>query len=817
MSTVYNQRTAIAIALITAALMSTEVILTRIFSVIIWYHFAFLAISVALFGTGVASVLVHVRQHRLASNVTGELLAGSALAMAVVIAAVDLLLINVTPDWFALGQFTDLTLRLAAIFMLAAAPFFFGGVVLSLAMTRYSEHIHRLYFWDLVGAACGCIITIPLLSWFGGPGALLVSASIAGAAAIALWPNLARPGRRYVAGVAAAVYVGLFAVGSLNPWLHLLDIRVAKGVNLREYPPEFTRWNSFSMVTVFPNMGFRGWGISPRYTDSMPEQRNIYIDMHAMTPVTRFSGLYSEVRHTYHDLSALVYRHYPRPRNVCIIGAGGGKDVLAALVAGSKHVTAVEINPIIVNDVVKGKYRDFSGNLYGRKEVSVHIEDGRSFVRRSREPYDVILLSMVDTSAATASGAYAMTENGLYTSDAFKDFISKLAPGGILSVSTVSLPGLMVGARLASLAREALMARGSDPSRSVTVVQTPWLFLTDAILNNYLIKPDGFSDDEIEALFSNIQRLDFDPAYLPGIPFPPRNTEQGWIKTILTTKNQTELETTMRTWPVDVSSIDDNRPFFFYMNRLQDLGQALMGRTEDRNLFGHGLIILSKIAAVAVAMVCLFLLLPVFLARHMLKEGSGSVGWDLGYVACLGMGFMFIEIALIQRLLLYLGNPTYTFVVVLFVLLLFGGIGSRLFSKLVKPDSTRPALLLVLGALIVYSLALGAGFGAISRATGAWVPSARALFAALMLAPLGLMLGMPFPTGLSAIAKRARTRIPWLWSINSATSVLGSVLATITSLQIGIPGSIVVGALLYGCAALLWLRVSAKKVDLSDA
>jgi hypothetical protein len=244
------------------------------------------------------------------------------------------------------------------------------------------------------------------------------------------------------------------------------------------------------------------------------------------------------------------------------------------------------------------------------------------------------------------------------------------------------------------------------------------------------------------------------------------------------------------------------------MNRLQDLGQVFFGKSDVGHLFGNGLAILSKVAAIAVVMVCLFLLLPVLLARRRLREGKGAAGWDLGYVACLGMGFMFLEIALIQRFLLYLGNPTYTLVVVLFILLLFGGIGSRLFTGLARPGSTRLALLVVLGGLALYALALGVGIGAISHSTWAWVPLARAALAGLMLAPLGLMLGMPFPTGLSVIAKRAHTRIPWLWSINSATSVLGSVLATLTSLQAGIPTTLVVGALLYGCAALLWLRVS---------
>jgi hypothetical protein len=807
----YRLPIAIAIGLVTASLMATEVILTRIFSVIIWYHFAFLAISVALFGTGVAAMLVHLRQKRIAPEATEHLLASSALALAASIAILDIGLINVPPDWFSFGQFTTLTVRLVFVFVLAALPFFFGGVVMSLAMTRFPDAIHRLYFWDLLGAAAGCLLTIPLLNGWGGPKALLIVAGLAVGAALALLPLLSRARAKALGIGAVALMLAFCAIGALNTRLGWLELRVAKGVNLREVRPEFNAWNSFSMVTVLPDSDFLGWGLSPRYAAPIAEQKNLVIDMNAMTPLTHFDGLFTQVQHVYHDLSALVYRVRPSPKRVCIIGAGGGRDVLAALVAGTKKVTAVEINPIIVEQVVKDKYRKFTGDIYRRRGVDVHVDDGRSFVRRSTDLYDVVLLSMVDTSAATAAGAYAMTENGLYTSDAFKDYLSKLAKNGVLSVSTVSLPGLPVGARLASVARTALLALGRDPARSVAVVQTPWLRLTGATLHNYLIKPSGFSDQDLESLYGAVERLGFIPAYLPGIPLLPSNTEQEWIAAILRSRDSAELERTTRTWPMDVSSVDDNRPFFFYMDRWQDLIQAFTGRSNPKRLFGNGLVILSKIAAIAAAMVALFLLVPLVVARKELSAGGGAAGWDLAYVACLGIGFMFFEIALIQRLLIYIGNPTTTFVVVIFILLLFGGLGSRLSARVTEPSAARLLLLVILTLLVLYSIALGWSISPLAEATRSWPTAARAALSAALIAPLGLMLGMPFPAGLSAVARRAQTRIAWLWSVNSAASVLGSVLASAISLQAGIPVTLRLGAALYLCAAALWWKVSNPK------
>jgi hypothetical protein len=370
-------------------------------------------------------------------------------------------------------MFTVLTGKLLLLFALTAAPFFVGGLCISLAMTRFSLVAHRLYFWDLLGAAGACLLVVPALGLLGGPIALLVSAALALGAALAFGRgSIGQPAvRRWIVSGGAVVAL----VAMLAPSLGWLRIRVAKGVDLGQAHAELNRWNSFSMVTVLPAVGFRGWGMSPAYRGPVPPQKTLVIDMNAMTTITQFDGRLETVRHALFDLSALVYSIRRDPGEVCVIGAGGGKDVLAALAGGATRVSAVEINPLIVDDVMRDRYADFSGHLYARDDVDVHVADGRSFVRGAPRRFDVILLSMVDTSAATAAGAYALTENSLYTADAFEDFIQHLSPGGVLSVSTVSLEGLAVGARLVSVAREALQRTGSDPSTALIVAETPWL------------------------------------------------------------------------------------------------------------------------------------------------------------------------------------------------------------------------------------------------------------------------------------------------------------------------------------------------------
>lgn len=801
----YRTSVGIAVALLSVSLMSTEMVLTRIFSVVLWYHFAFFAISVALFGTGAAGIVVHLSQTRIPSNKTSVTLSWCSAALCVVTLASNVILVKVVPAWFgheALPRFV-LTAKLLTIFAVSALPFFVGGLGVSLAMARYARDVHRLYFWDLGGASMACLLVIPLLGAFGGTRALFVVSAIAAASSVlfaAAAPAADGPAPQRAGMAAFAVAVALSVCAVFFGWF---EISAAKGIDLQKREPEYNRWNSFSMVTVLPGSTFRGWGISPAYNGPIAPQKTLVIDMNAMTTLTHFDGNFQSVQHALFDLSALVYTIRPGTSDVCIIGAGGGKDVLAALAAGTRHVTAVEINPLIVDGVVRGRYRDFTGNLYSRRDVEVHVEDGRSYVRGAKRRFDVILLSMVDTSAATAAGAYALTENSLYTTDAFVDFLSHLNGNGILSVSTASLEGLALGARLAGIARAALEKLGRDGSKSIVVAQTAWLNLPGTTLHDVLIKPAGFTPEEVQRLGGAINTLGFVPTYLPEVPVAARSPEQFGIQTMIAAPDS-DLRRYLASLPLDISPVDDDRPFFFYQNRLRDFGRAVISESPS-HAFGNGIVMLAKVLVIAFVVTLLFLIAPLVTRRKDLRGGEGSLGADLAYVGCLGLGFMLVEIATLQRFMLYLGHPTYTLVVVLFVLLLFGALGARLSGRISRTAKGFAGLFLAIAA---YITVLRYGAPAIFHATIAIPALARAVIAVILLAPLGFLLGMPFPAGLRTIAHRAPMRLPWLWSINSATSVLGSGLATLVSLHGGIGLTFFVGAGSYLLAMLLWLKMT---------
>lgn len=793
--TPFTRRIGLGIALISAALIQTEVLLTRLLSVVVWYHFAFVAISVALFGLGVAAVAVHLTGDRTPFESTVEVVAIGAAAAAGAIVVVDLALLHVTPDWFGASRVagvTQPTLKLVAIFVLLALPFCAGGFSVALAFSRWSGDIHRIYSWDLVGAGLGGACVVPLLDVVGAPIALLVPAVLCGAASLTLIPQASR--RRSLALAALAAPAVLLLTASANG---LFEIRVAKGVALATARTEFNRWNSFSMVTVFPDTGFRGWAPSPRFRGAIPEQKTLVIDMNAMTPITKFSGSWSDVTHLSFDLSAFVYRVRPNPSAVCVLGAGGGRDTLSALSAGAKHVTAVEINPLIVNDVMRGKYNDFSGALYRRPDVTVAIEDGRSFVARSSARWDVVHLSMVDTSAATAAGAYALTENSLYTREAFVEIARHLAPGGVFSVGSVSLPELAVGARLVSVARSALEVLGRDPSRGIAVVAAPWAGLPGSIMYDVLVAPDGFTDADRDRILHEAGSLQFVPVYIPGQTPHELPGEPGQVARLATATGPTELSVA-RAGPLDVSPTTDDRPFFFYQNRLSDIGRAL-SMTGPVHLIGNGLAILTKLLFITGLLALLLSLLPVLVGGATIRAGAGSAFVDGAYAACLGFGFMFVEIGLLLRSSSYLGHPAASLTVVLLVLFVASGIGSIQFAA----ERTASRAARAIGAVIVLSV-LFAGLGEpLLTATRGFGTNVRALAAAVAILPLALAMGIPLPLGLGAVAARASGRVPWMWAISGATSVFASVLATCVGLHFGIRAVLLAGSAFYVFAIIL--------------
>ncbi len=789
----------------------TELALTRIFSVTMYYHFAFLAISIALFGLSASGVYVYLARRALSARPVASVLAAHALAYAVVTTVSLALLLRLR---VGLNYSLHNLVLMLAIYGLAALPFFAGGSVLSLAISRLSARINLVYAADLGGAALGCLLLLPLLNQLGAPGVIFATAIFGALGATCFAPPV---GRLRYASTAAAIVVAATIAHAAG--LVTFDVANTKGhVGDRIL---FSKWNSFSRIAVYDRQ-HGDWSLSPRYTGPLPETRFMDIDSAASTPILRFHGDVREAEYLRYELTALAYNLVDRQNDVgvlrtgqgngkdepagpgftaLVIGPGGGRDLLTALVFGARHVDGVEINPIIANDVMEGRFREFSGGLYDNARVHIFVEDGRSFVRRSQDKYDVIQASLVDTWAATAAGAYTLTENTLYTVEAFDDYLEHLKDNGLVTITRWVFDGL----RLVSLAQEACAKHGWDAASRLAIVQ-------QGKVATFILKKSPFLPEETHRLVSVAAALGFTVLYAPAAgdappvapatiasrpegPGPkdpgPATQPNDYARLILAPDRQQFYAD----YPLDIRPTTDDRPFFFHTTKLKDQTSVAFGRAM---LFGNGLSALMTLMAISGALVVLFIVGPLALTGRNLL-GSRWLGW-LAYFGLLGAGFMLIEVALLQRFVLLLGHPVYSLTVTLFSLLVGGGLGSFL-SRRFAGTHLRGHLLLVLAGIVAVAVLAVLVLPAVVAAGIAGPLVARIAGTAALLIPAGVLMGMPLPAGIRILSATRAELIPWVWAMNGALSVVGATIAVFIAMNWGFSVTLLAGAACYVLAA----------------
>ena len=421
-----------------------------------------------------------------------------------------------------------------------------------------------------------------------------------------------------------------------------------------------------------------------------------------------------------------------------MIGTGGGRDLLSALVFGASSVDGVEINPIIVNDVMRDRFKDYSGGVYENPAVHVHVEDGRSFVRRSPEHYDIIQASLVDTWAATAAGAFTLTENSLYTVEAFGDYLDHLNDRGVLSISRWVFDGL----RLISLAQEQCARRGWSAADRLAVIQH------DSVAT-FLLKKTPFTAEERDHLAAVSRDLGFTILYLPGMPPPSLGDNRDDYARLILAPDRNAF---YAAYPFDVRPTTDDRPFFFHTTKLRNqtfiatilglLGHPVV-RPSNPGAWGTGgLTALLVLLGISFGLVVLFIVGPLAVTAR----GALAPGWRrwLAYFACLGGGFMLIEVALLQRFVLLLGHPVYSLTVTLLSLLLGTGVGSLL-SRRVPPSGTRVAAGVACLAVAVFAFLWGSTLPALINVAIGWVLPVRLMVAVALMFPAGMLMGIPCP------------------------------------------------------------------------
>jgi len=754
------------VLLTTLATLLLELSLTRIFSVVFYYHFAFLAISIALFGLGVGGVFSYVvaRWKPKLFNKLGVL--ALINAGAVVFSLVYLLSRR--------GELTHAAL--AGVYLACALPFLFAGAIVSLAVSETIERIDRVYFFDLLGAATGCLVLIPLLNSVGGPNTML-SAGVLFGVSSAIWFTLAGAPRRRILAVAVALSLTTLVI--LNMRTRWIDVRYAKGVEL--LGEQFSRWNSFSRIGLRPNEN---------------GHKTIYIDADASTGIAsyNFDNITEAMRK---DLltqgPGLPFVVRPAAKTL-IIGPGGGYDVARALSSGSKDVTGVEINPIIATTIMRERYPELSQRIYFRPEVRIFVEDGRSFIRRSSEKYQVLQATLVDTWASTAAGAFALSENNLYTTDAFHDYLTHLTDDGFMAFTRWGFNPPRESLRLITLATDALVRLGENEAwRHVIVIrENVNLISTWGATDTVLISRKPFSDEDINRVKQFITETKKDLVYAPGMTTGTEFAE--YLRT-------TDRATFLANYTYDISPVSDDRPFFFFTVQARDVwnyfktAQAGAADTKINTAVPllFGLVIVSALATIIV------LALPPLLLGTRLPTKKGIRSFLL-YFLFIGTGYILVQISLIQKFVLFLGHPTYALTVIVFAMLISSGIGSFY--------SRRIPVIQALGAIAILITTLAYIVPPISAAGVGWPLELRMLVTVLLIAPAGFVMGMPFPNGLSKLEIMHHESVRWAWALNAASSVLGSALAIVFALYFGLKATLLIGGLMYLCAlTIYWAKV----------
>jgi hypothetical protein len=759
----------LCVALTTMATLLLELSLTRIFSVVFYYHFAFLAISIALFGLGLGGVLSYLvagwRGALFAK--LGRLSAANSLLVLLALAVI-------------LGQGNHPSNgALALVYFTTALPFVLAGAIVSLAISETIAKVDRVYFFDLLGAAIGCFVLLALLTLVGGIGTV-IGAAITFATAAAIWHSLAGSAGARARSVVLALALMAFLV--FNQKLELLAIRHAKDQTIAN--EIFKQWNSFSRVAVVRHSetdhaividGDAATGIFPYDLDHLtPDQQRDLRDQGPALPYTVRPGA-----------------------KALIIGPGGGWDVARALAAGSHDVTAVEINPIIAETIMQKKLPGLSHNLYKRGDVHVSVEDGRSFVRRSPEKYQVIQATLVDTWAATAAGAFALSENNLYTTDAFREYLAHLTPDGILGITRWGFEPPRESLRLISLAIEALSQLGERDAWRHVIVSRQGDTAGYGALDTVLIARKPFTAEDIARAQTAFSAGRQQAVYYPGSEI------RNQFRDLLLSPNPAEYQ---RNYTFDITPVSDNRPFFFYTVQPRDLWAFVRStgiETADRKV-NKAVPLLFGLMGVSSVATLLILLAPPLLLGTRLPAHRGVRGFLL-YFLFIGAGYILIEVALIQKFVLFLGHPTYALTVVIFSMLVASGIGSFASRRLIGRDEGR--LIKVLGVAALLVALLGAVVGSLLTALVGLPIVLKMAITVAMIAPLGFVMGMPFPTGLARLEEWHAPSVRWAWSLNAASSVLGSVGALVCAIYLGLVQTLIIGGLFYFAALAVIARV----------
>lgn len=744
-----------------------ELFLTRVFSVTMWYHFNFLAISVAMLGLTVGAVAVYClpgyfRPQRLVSRLQAFSFA-YALSIALCYWSMEQLV----------GVFEE-PLTTLLFLLLVTTPFVLGGLCVTLLLQHYAKEVDTYYAFDLGGAAAGSLAVVGLLN-LTDPSTGIFVASCLAMFASGLCSHSFRP------AVAGLLILGL-ATG-LSAQSGGIAFRSVKGQAEKTYL--YSGWNTFSRVTLEPR------GRNPLWLSAHQgkpiQSMALTIDAVAGTDVLKCSGDFSELNYLTTDITSAAYHLVPQAK-VLVLGCGGGRDVATALHFKSPDITTVEMNDLIVG-LLKGPLARYSGGL--AHKVQIFNDEARSFISRQSQRYDIIQMSLIDTTAAVANGAYLLSEHSLYTVEAWTTILSHLTDRGVFSVTRNRYDGYPLEVyRCVTLAVAALRKLGvTDPRRHLLVYEYLGGSSQDPNwprgMTTLLISRKPFPADVI-AHSEEVSRY---------LTFPVMSWDNGKLeKPIQELLDPASYQQALARAPVDITPPQDDRPFFFFHLRADEIWSGLRNNNYGALFYLTAVRVLFQLVCIVGALTLVFVVLPLVARRQRPRLDCAL------YFGLIGFAYMTVEIAMLQILNIYLGHPIYSLIVILSGLLLSSALGGPVLRKLQGPDPDR---------LHVWPLLLTISVGGLCWLSYPWLlqnqglsTPARIFVSWAILGPLGVAMGMPFPLAFRWLGRSQPEFGSWYWGVNGAASVMASVLSIILALLYGLRVVFGVGLAAYGLAAL---------------
>jgi len=783
-----------------------ELSLMRVFSILQWNYLAFMIISIAFLGYGASgtflSVFSSILKRAEGKNLYKYLLffsllfsLGSLLSI-LVISKVPFDLYRVITDRYQL-------LYLVIYYLAIAIPFFFAGICISLAISKLPEKVNKIYFCDLSGAAVGCISFLVLANYISLSHLLIIPPLLSFLASFLFSLKLKdKKSIIYIVGI--FVFIILFSGAEsfysfpVNPYKSLFT--------LLRYPNSRIidrQENSFARLELVESEGVRYTpGLSLNFSREIPEQLGLVTDGDGLSAITKLEGEndlegLKKIEFSDYISSALGFHLIGDKRKVLIIGPGGGLDILGGIFNEAEGIWGIEMNPN-VKILLQGNYADYSGNIYNRKGIKILTGEGRSVLTGLEQKFDLIQISLIGSSNTASGGFYSISENYLYTVEAFMDFWQHLSDSGKLGITRwLKFPPREI-VRLCSISLETLGRMGIEKPENHLAIIRSWGTST------LILSKKEIGEEEIRTIKDFCDERNFDAVYFPGIREKEANInhvlEESYyyqeINQLVNSFKEDELKDFYDSYFFNVSAVTDNQPYFFYTLKWQNIPKIIKSTGNWQALIEWGNLIIFATFLQGIIFSIIFIFLPLILKRLPISKRKVKIPFLL-YFASLGFGYMLLEISFIQKFILYLTNPAYSTSIVIFSFLFFSGLGS-FYSKKIERNyigSLKIIILSLCAILLSYQIVLPYVFSVTLKYSLLF----RILITLIIISPLGFLMGMPFPLGIKLVnsTEQGKGLIPWLWATNSFCSIIASVSAVIIALFFGFKVVAILAALIY--------------------